>query len=179
MRIQVFIATSLDGFIARLDGSLDWLPQAEAETELTEDYGYQAFIESIAGVVIGRNTYEQVKDFSPWPYGSLPVVVLSHRPLELSEGLANTVTLMAETPGQVVEHLRRQGLTNIYIDGGKVIQQFLAAGLVTDLILSRIPILLGQGIPLFGPLPEDIVLAHVKTQSYATGLVQSHYRIGP
>lgn len=130
-------------------------------------------MESVQGVVIGRNTYEQVKDFSPWPYGSLPVVVLTHRPFGLSEELAKTVTIMAESPGRVMQFFNDQGITNIYGDGGRVIQQFLAAGLVTDFIISRIPILLGQGISLFGPLPQDISLAHVKTQSYAYGLIQS------
>ncbi len=176
MLCRVFIATSLDGFIARPNGDLDWLPQAlEGETE---DFGYQAFMAEVDGIILGRNTYELVKTFEPWPYGNRPVVVLSHQGLVVPPEVSTKVTGMAASPAEVVEYMAQRGVTSLYIDGGQTIQQFLAAGLVQELIISRIPILLGEGIPLFGPLPDDIRLQHQQTRTYPQGLVQSHYRVG-
>ncbi|AFY60965.1 dihydrofolate reductase family protein [Synechococcus sp. PCC 6312] len=175
---RVFIATSLDGFIARSNGALDWLPQTPEDSPDFTDYGYQAFMDSVDGVVLGRNTYELVKSFQPWPYGNRPVVVLSHHSCNVPAALRTTVTVMAAVPEQVVDYLSNQGIRSVYIDGGQTIQQFLRAGLIQDLIISRIPILLGEGIPLFGALTTDIPLVHQYTRSYDNGLVQSHYQVG-
>ncbi len=177
MICRVFIATSLDGFIARPNGDLDWLPQAPSDVHNPEDYGYQAFMAAVDGVVLGRNSYDLVKTFTPWPYGTRPVVVLSHHQLPpLGDSLP--LTVMAATPDEVIDFMANQGCRNLYIDGGQTIHQFLAAGLVQELILTRIPILLGQGIPLFGPLTQDIHWQHLHTFTYSNGLVQSHYRVG-
>jgi dihydrofolate reductase len=170
VQASVFIATSLDGFIAREDGAIDWLPQGGAE-----DYGYRAFIETVDTIVMGRRTYETVLAFDPWPYGSIPVVVLSSRPATLRAAPSGSVEPMSGGVPDILRALERRGAGRLYVDGGQTIQRFMAAGAINRLIITRVPVLLGRGIPLFGPLPGDIQLRHIRTQSYASGLVQSEY----
>lgn len=170
MKKTVYIATSLDGFIARENGDLDWLP-----SEGDEDYGYATLMASVDTLVMGRNTFETVRSFGAWPYAEKRVVVLSHRPLALPDELAETVETMGGTPAEIVARLAERDAEHLYIDGGEVIQQFLRAGLIDELILTRVPVLLGAGIALFGPTDSDIVLQHVTTRSFRNGLVQSHY----
>ena len=181
MRASVYIATSLDGFIARPDGGLDWLPGAETppapSNEPAEDYGFGAFMESVDFLVMGRNTFALVADFEPWPYAGTPVIVLSSRPVDIPSRLAGAVEWMAGSPQAVVEALAARGGKHLYIDGGKTIQGFLAAGLIDQLIITRVPVLIGAGIPLFGPLPADTQLRHITTQAFANGLVQSAYAV--
>ena len=171
MKASVFIATSLDGFIARPNGDLDWLPPGGGE-----EHGYEAFMATVDALVIGRKTYETVLGFDTWPYGEKPVVVLSTRPLAPAPSGA-VVEHMAGPPVELVSQLAARGVRHVYVDGGITIQRFLQAGLIQRLIITRIPVLLGDGIPLFGPLPRDIVLQHVGTRQYASGLVQSEYAV--
>jgi dihydrofolate reductase len=171
MKASVFIATSLDGFIARPNGDLDWLPPGGGE-----EHGYEAFMATVDALVIGRKTYETVLGFDTWPYGEKPVVVLSTRPLATAPSGA-VVEHMAGPPVELVSQLAVRGVRHVYVDGGITIQRFLQAGLIQRLIITRIPVLLGDGIPLFGPLPRDIVLQHVGTRQYASGLVQSEYAV--
>lgn len=175
MKASVYIATSLDGFIAREDGDLDWLEENGGET--AEDYGYQQFMDTVDVLVMGRNTYEKVLNFGEWPYGAKPVVVLSGRSLEIPEHLAKSVETMAGSPGEVVGRLAQRGASRLYIDGGKTIQAFLNARLIQRLIITRIPVLIGAGIPLFGPLAGDIKLRHIETRSFRNGFVQSEYEV--
>jgi dihydrofolate reductase len=180
IKTSVYIATSLDGFIARADGGLDWLPGADGEdgSETREDYGYRAFMDSVDYLVMGRSTYEVVLGFGrEWPYGKKPVVVLSSRPVDIPDRIADTVEWMSDPPDDVVRRLAERGASHLYIDGGQTIQGFLAAGLIQQLIITRVPVLIGNGIPLFGPLPHDIQLRHIETRSFASGLVQSRYEI--
>ena len=172
----VFIATSLDGFIAREDGGIDWLPAGGGDPA-ADDYGYQQFFASVDALVMGRNTFELVRTFGAWPYGDTPVVVLTTRALELPRDLRARVTVMSGDPRDVAARLAERGLHRLYVDGGRTVQGFLAAGLVRRLVVTRIPILLGRGIPLFGPLPHDVRLVHVATRSWPTGLVQSEYEV--
>lgn len=174
MTCTAFIATSLDGFIARTNGGIDWLAAVEREGE---DYGYAAFMATVDVLVMGRGTFETVVDFPEWPYGDTPVAVLTHRPLTVPERLQNKVSVLALEPAAVIEHFRQQGAAHLYVDGGKTIQSFLAAGHLDRLVISQIPVLLGEGIPLFGPLPADRRLLHLETKSFASGLVQSTYEI--
>jgi dihydrofolate reductase len=174
MKATVYIATSLDGFIAREDGAIDWLPPIEVAGE---DYGYQAFMDSVDALVMGRNTYEQILSFEAWPYGNKPVIVLSSQPLPIPEAMTSTVESMTASPQAVVQQLAQRGYQQLYIDGGKTIQGFLAAGLIQELIIARIPILIGTGIPLFGAIPHDIRLHHLETRSFANGVVQSKYEV--
>lgn len=172
MNISVFVGTSLDGFIARPNGDLDFLPEGGGEP-----HGYDEFFASVDALVIGRKTFETVLAFKAWPYGDKRVVVLSSRPLDLSAAAEGVVEQMAGAPAEIVSKLAASGAHHLYIDGGITIQRFLRAGLVGRLIITRVPVLIGEGIPLFGALPHDIHLRHVATRQYPSGLVQSEYFI--
>lgn len=172
MPCNVFIATSLDGFIARPDGALDWLPVPEAGGE---DYGYKAFMDGVDAIVMGRGTFDAVEAMDiDWQYGK-PVVVLTTRAMPPKSRLSDPLHPMRGEPKEIVDQCAANGWTSLYVDGGVTIQQFLGAGLIERLILTRIPVLLGRGIPLFGALPHDVHLEHVRTQAYANGMVQSEY----
>jgi dihydrofolate reductase len=172
---SVYIATSLDGFIARRGGELDWLV-GEGGAEGDEDYGYAAFMETVDVVVMGRGTFEKVLTFDPWPYAGKRVVVLSSSQVEIPPQLAGAAELHALAPADLVARLASEGARHLYVDGGQTIQRFLSAGLISSLIVTRIPVLIGEGIPLFGPLPHDVKLEHVETRSFPNGFVQSRYR---
>ncbi len=174
MTASVFIATSLDGYIARQDGSLDWLP-----VDGGEPHGYDEFMATVDALVIGRNTFETVLKFDAWPYGAKPVVVLSTTLSELKAPEGAVCFLMAGSPREIVTRLGQQGMKHLYVDGGVTIQGFLQAGLIRRLIITRIPVILGSGIPLFGSLPHDVRLEHVSTRSYPSGMVQSEYVMIP
>ena len=172
MTVSVFVGTSVDGFIARPNGDLDWLPEGGGEP-----HGYDEFIASVDAIVIGRNTFEKVLTLGPWPYGDKRVVVLSHRPVDLSAAVGGVVEQMAGPPAAIVSQLAASGAHHLYVDGGITIQEFLRAGLIQRLIITRVPVLIGEGIPLFGTLPHDIRLRHVATRHYPSGLVQSEYQV--
>lgn len=172
MKASVFVGTSLDGFIARMNGDFDFLDAGG-----NEPHGYEEFIATVDALVMGRNTYETVLAFEAWPYGTKPVFVLSSRSLAPAPAGA-VVERLAGDPADVVSQLEARGIGHAYIDGGVTIQRFLQAGLIQRLIITRVPVLIGSGIPLFGPLRRDIVLRHVATRQYAGGLVQSEYEIG-
>lgn len=171
MKASVFIGTSVDGFIARTNGGLDWLPSDGGEA-----HGYDEFIAMVDALVIGRKTFETVLAFDAWPYGEKPVFVLSTRTLAPAPPGA-VVEPMSGEPSEIVSQLDARGFRHIYVDGGITIQRFLRAGLIQRLIITRVPVLIGEGIPLFGPLPRDISLKHVATRQYASGLVQSEYEV--
>jgi dihydrofolate reductase len=176
MKASVYIATSLDGFIARANGDIDWLPGGGSVDD-GEDYGYKAFMETINVLVMGRHTYEKALTFAAWPYGSTPVVVLSSKQVHIPQHLAASVESLSCSPGELVRRLSERGARHLYVDGGKTIQGFLEAGLLQQLIITTIPILLGTGIPLFGPLTHDIRLRHIETRQFVNGLVQSTYEV--
>jgi dihydrofolate reductase len=172
MKASVFIGTSLDGFIARPDGTFDFLPEGGGEP-----HGYNEFIATIDAIVIGRKTFETVLPMKPWPYGNNRVVVLSSRPIDFSTIVGGSVEQMSGPPAEIVSKLAATGVTHAYIDGGITIQQFLRAGLIQRLIITRVPVLIGEGIPLFGSLPQDIRLRHIATKHYPSGLVSSEYQV--
>ena len=172
MKASVFVGTSLDGFIARPNGEFDFLP-----ADGGEPHGYTEFIATVDAIVMGRNTFETVLTMTPWPYGKKRVVVLSSRPLDLSTTVAAYVEQMSGSPAEIVAKLAATGAHHIYIDGGITIQRFLRAGLIQRLIITRVPVLIGEGIPLFGALPHDICLRHIATRQYPSGLVSSEYHI--
>ena len=175
---SAFIATSLDSFIAREDGGIDWLAAgSDGAQDPSEDYGYAEFVATVDVLIMGRGTYEKVLTFEGWPYGSTKVIVLSSRPLAIPDHLADRVEAMSIPPGEVVAELARRGHRHAYVDGGRTIQGFLSAGLLDRLIVTRIPILLGSGRPLFGTLPHDVRLRHVQTRAFSSGLVQSEYEV--
>ena len=171
MKASVFIGTSLDGFIARVNGDLDFLPPGGGEP-----HGYDEFMATVDALVIGRKTFETALAFDTWPYGAKPVFVLSTRARAPAPPGA-VVERMSGTPAEIVSLLAARDIRHIYVDGGITIQGFLQAGLIQRLTITRIPVLLGSGIPLFGVTGRDILLEHVKTRHYASGLVQSEYTI--
>ena len=173
---HVFIATSLDGFIARRDGSLDWLFAASGQGE---DHGYDRFMAGMDGVVMGRGSFEAVLGFGvPWPYAK-PVVVLSRTLArgDLPEELRGRVAVSAEAPRPLFERLWREGWRRAYVDGGAVIRSFLADGLIADMVLTRAPVLIGDGRSLFGGAGPDRLLRHAETRAFPSGLVQSRYEV--
>lgn len=181
MKASVYIATSLDGFIARENGDLDWLPGSDGTSgngeSGDEDFGYKAFMDSVDVLVMGRNTFETVLSFGQWPYGSKRVVVLSSKLTQVSDKLPKTVELWSGSLTGLIKNLRESGAKHLYVDGGKTIQSFLNAGLIQEIIITRIPVLIGKGIPLFGPLDKDVQLQHIETRSFANGFVQSKYKV--
>ena len=172
MKASVFVGTSLDGFIARHNGDFDFLPEGGGEP-----HGYSEFIATVDVLVIGRNTFEKVLTLDTWPYEDMRVVVLSNRTIDASASSPARVERMSGSPPEIASRLAASGAQHAYIDGGLTVQQFLRAGLIQRLIITRVPVLVGQGIPLFGSLPQDVKLRHVATQAYGSGLVKSEYEV--
>lgn len=176
IKATAFIATSLDGFIARKDGNLDWLPGAETSDE---DYGYAEYTATVDVLVMGRKTFKKVLTFGEWPYSGMRVVVLSTSLTknETPEALTNEVEIHPGPVGELMTYLESSGSSSVYVDGGKVIQNFLKEGLLSQITIATIPVLIGSGIPLFGDSGRDIKLEHLKTKSFESGIVQSTYRV--
>ena len=171
MKATVFVGTSLDGFIARPDGAFDFLDAGG-----NEPHGYEEFMATVDALVIGRKTFEVVLSLGGWHYGKKPVFVLSHHDLPPAPAEA-VVERMSGDTSEIVSQLERRGLEHIYVDGGLTIQEFIRAGLIQRLIVTRVPVLIGEGIPLFGKLLHDIPLKHIDTRQFAGGLIQSEYEI--
>lgn len=173
VKVSVFVATSVDGYIARSDGDVSWLEEYEPMGE-GEDGGYAELFDSVDALVMGRGTFEKVLTFD-WSYGDKPIIVLCRSKSEVPEALRASVRVDASAPQELMEKLAEKGCQHIYLDGGKVIQSFLSAGLVDEMTLTRIPVLLGEGIPLFGSLDEDVKLKLLESRSWENGFVQEKY----
>jgi len=171
---HVFIAQSFDGFIARKDDDIDWLMKYDGG----DDNGYDSFASNIDGLIMGRGTYEKVLQFDPWPY-TKPVTVMSRtlNPSDVPDKLQDKVQIVNLTPIEVMKAMSEKGWKRAYIDGGKLIQSFLRDGLIEDMIVTTIPVLIGDGIPLFGELKQDVDLDLVGVKSLKPGFVQTHYNI--
>jgi dihydrofolate reductase len=176
-KCSVFIATSLDGFISRIDGSIAWLDDANARVPAGEDCGYGKFMATVDALVMGRYTFELAQSFGEWPYGTTPVVVLSSRMSSLPRTVPGSVSRSDETPAALVSRLSSEGMRHLYIDGGVTIQRFIAAALIDEITITKIPVLIGAGRPLFGPLTSDVRLEHISTHAFDFGFVQSKYRV--
>jgi dihydrofolate reductase len=172
MKMSVFVGTSLDGFIARRNGSFDFLPEGGGEP-----HGYDEFMASVDTLLIGRNTFEVVLGLAEWPYAKKRVVVLSSRPVDMSQVRGGVVEQMSGAPAEIATRLAATGAQHVYVDGGITVQRFLAAGLIQGLVITRVPVLIGDGIPLFGSLPHDVKLRHVETRQFKSGLVRSEYQV--
>ncbi len=175
---SVFLGMSVDGFIARLDGDLSFLTgggDAGGAPDDGEggDFGFAEFVSGIDAIVMGRCTYEFIKPFEDWPYQGKPVHVLS---TTLPVGADPRITVQRSFEDAVAA-IRAAGYRRVYVDGGRTVHTFLRAGLITDLTLSRVPVLIGTGHTPFGELAADIRLEHVRTQTYAGGMVQTTYRV--
>ncbi len=169
---SVFIATSIDGYIATPDGGLSWLD--EVPNVNSEDAGYSAFMARIDALVMGRSTYETVLGFEAWPYGK-PVFVPTTTLTEVPEHLKGKVEFISGTPQEIVSFLNAKGHKRLYIDGGKTIQRFLAAGLIDEMIITRIPVVLGEGIPLFANEGTVQWFEHIHTEVFLGAMVQTQY----
>ncbi len=173
VKISVYIAVSLDGFIARKNGDLDWLPPGK---EGDEDFGYAEFMSTVDHIVMGRNTFEKVLTFDEWHYDK-KVIVLTSRDLTIPPELAGKVEALHLSPRELIHEMDRRGAKHIYLDGGVTIQRFLREDFLEEMIITTIPILIGDGLPLFGELEKDVRLELVKSQSFKNGFVQNKYRI--
>lgn len=177
IKCSVFIAASVDGFIARADGDIEWLHRPEYECPVLNGLSYEAFMASVDALVMGRKTLEKVLSFPDWPYENTPVVVLSQSGVTLPEALRDKVEVLAGEPAVIVAQLAARGLKHLYIDGGQTIQGFLAAGLINELVITRIPVLLGQGITLFSLVGEPRALRLIDASVSDNGFVQSRYHV--
>ena len=183
----MFIAASLDGFIARSDGAIDWLGAVEREGE---DYGFAAFFASVDALVMGRKTYETALGFDPWPYAGVRCVVMTG---DTARAPRHGEEFVAGDLAALLARLGAEGVKRVYVDGGTVIAQALKARLVDDMTVSVIPVLLGAGPPLApgvggggseaggavagGEASADVRLELVEHRAYASGLVQLQYRL--
>ncbi|NKL21127.1 dihydrofolate reductase family protein [Rhizobium leguminosarum] len=172
---HVFIATSLDGFIARESGEIDWLLKHD---QAGEDHGYDDFIRDIDVIVMGRGTYVAVRSMGDWFY-TRPVLVLSEQlaQQEVPSELHGKVRFSDKPPEEAMAMLQSEGARRAYVDGGRIIQSFLQLDMISDMVITRVPILLGTGRPLFGDGQRDVALAHKGTRSFPSGLVQSSYEV--
>ena len=166
---SAFIGTSVDGFIARSDGDLKWLI---SRGEAAGDYGYDEFIAGIDTIVMGRGTYEVGLTFDQWLYDGLNVAVLS-----TSLQTDDPRITIHRSLDELLTALHERGAKGVYVDGGKVIQSFLGAGLLDEITISAVPVLIGSGIPLFGPVNADISLVHKSTRVLDAGMVQTVYTV--
>jgi dihydrofolate reductase len=169
----VYIATSLDGFIATPEGGIDWLE--DAPNPEGSDFGFSEFLSRVNAILMGRATFEKVLAFDHWPY-TIPAFVLSNTLKEVPPALENKVRIVTGPLVEVVAQLGAQGLNNLYIDGGRVIQSFLREDLIDELIIARFPKLLGRGIPLFGELNGTLDFSHIETEVIQNHIVKSRYR---
>ncbi|KMM99587.1 MULTISPECIES: dihydrofolate reductase family protein [Pseudomonas] len=177
IKCSVFIAASVDGFIAREDGDIEWLHSPEYECPALNGLSYEDFMSSIDALVMGRKTLDKVLSFPEWPYADKAVIVLSRLGVSLPEPLQGKVEVLAGEPADIVAQLAARGMKHLYIDGGQTVQAFLAAGLINELVITRIPVLLGRGIPLFGPLGTEQKLRLIDSAMSDNGFVQSRYQV--
>lgn len=170
----VYVGQSLDGYIAGPNGELDWLDEIDNPEE--DDFGYAAFMENIDALVMGKNTFEKVSSLGMWPYKK-PVFVASNSLTTLPPSVDGKAFLIKGTPNEMFQILNKNGFTNLYIDGGSLIQSFLKEGLIDKIIVTTVPILLGEGISLFGNLPERVKLKFVDSEVLINQLVKTHYEV--
>jgi dihydrofolate reductase len=176
IRCSVYVAVSLDGYIAGENDDLAWLNPPEG-TPPGEDFGFKDFFASVDVVIMGRRTYAAVMGFENWPYPDKRVIVLAHQPFNIPPHLTANIERMSGEPGEIVDALEKQGVRHAYVDGGLTIQAFLEAGLIDEMTLTHIPMVLGGGVPLFGSTRHPIHLRHVETKHYSNGYVQTKYNL--
>ncbi len=171
-RVSVFIASSVDNFIATDDDRLDWLHAAAKDGE---DYGYDSFMSTVDGMAMGRGTWNHIESIDPLPFGDRKLFVFTHRPPQNDR---QGVTFWERAPDKALAEWTALGLEHIYLDGGQLISSFLARGLVDDLLLTKIPILLGSGKPLFSRFGRTTKLSLDAVESFPSGIVNIRYSRG-
>ena len=170
LRAVVFLGLSVDGRIARPDGDLEWLT---SRGEAAGDAGFTPFVETVDSVLMGRKTYEAIASEEHWPYLDRPMHVIS---TTLAADVDPRITVHRSAE-EAVDALQRNGHRRVYVDGGETIRWFLASQLVDELTLSHVPVLIGEGPTLFGPLTGDVDLKHLRTTVLDGGMVQTTYRV--
>lgn len=171
MANMVYIASSLDGYIARANGDISWLD--DIPNAKNSDFGYAEFIDRIDGILMGRNTFDAVLEFDTWPY-THPVFVLSNTLKKVPENLNKQVNIVNGDLKTILNNLKEGGVVNLYVDGGKTIQSFLKEDLIDEMIITTVPILIGDGIPLFGYIEGDLKFKCEKVE-YISDYVIKHY----
>ena len=174
-KCSVFIATSADGFIARPDGDVSWLHKPEYEDAATLGVTYSEFISTVDAILMGRNTFEKVLTFGEWPYNDIEVIVLTNRELSLPGHITAEIRTESGSPEDITERLAGEGYKHLYIDGGLTIQRFLEAGLIDEMTITGIPVLLGEGIPLFGQAGKERDLELIEVFTSESGVLQKRY----
>ena len=170
-KIILFIACSLDGYIARPDGDIEWLSKVERKDE---DYGYSKFIESIDAIAMGSNTYRQVLGFGEWPYEGKTTFVFSKSRLHTDRP---DILFMPDSLESSILNMEARGFDNIWLmGGGELISSFYRSGLIDEYMISIVPFILGKGIRLFGDTEKEADLKLVSSKKYDSGLVQVHYK---
>ncbi len=170
---RVFIATSIDGFIADTEGGIEWLEMIP--NPMGDDMGYSGLMKNTDALVMGRTTFEKVLSFGiPWPYEK-PVFVLSRSMRTIPEELEGKVEILAGKPNEILKEIKSLGFQNLYIDGGKVVQEFLQADLIDELTITVIPVVLGAGIPLFGKQPDSLEFSLTESKVFLGQLVQTTF----
>jgi dihydrofolate reductase len=184
MKLSVFIATSSDGYIASENGGVKWLDTAgnpEADMGQQSDMGFNDFMESIDCMIMGRKTMVKLSSFDlsveQWPYGNTRIIALSNRIKQAPENLHGNVEMYSGNLEELISQLEAQGHKHAYIDGGSTITAFLNLGLITDMIITRAPILLGSGIPLFGDLDAQILLNSAEVVAYPNDFISTKYKV--
>ena len=172
MKTSVYIGKSLDGFIAKTDGNIDWLTPYANDDAI---HAYEKFMNGIDAIVIGRGTFEKILTFPSWPYEK-KAFVLSTSLKQLPDTVKDRATVLSMKPKELLTYLSGMGFSSIYVDGGKVIQDFLKEDAIDELIISKVPLLIGNGIPLFGFLSADLKFKHMRTEIQSNGLVRSYYK---
>ena len=173
MKGLVFIAASLDGYIADADEGLDWLQASGGDP--AEDYGYATFFDAVDVLLMGRSTYRTVLGFDAWPYEGRRVIVASRSLPASTDASPGGVEVTGEEVGSLFDRLAADGIERVYVDGGRLISSCLEAGLIDELIITRVPVVLGGGVPLFSAMARPVELQHIATRTFPSGFVQSHY----
>lgn len=184
MKCSVYIATSLDGYIAKLDGGLDWLMSAgntEADLGENADMGFKKYMASVDCMIMGRKCMQVIDAMAltaeQWPYGNTRIMVLSNTLKEVPKGLVGKVEIFSGEITNLIKMLEEEGFKHAYVDGGVTIQSFINLGLINEMTITRAPVLIGEGIPLFGKIQKDIKLEKTSVKAFANDFVQECYQV--
>ena len=177
IKCSVYLASSIDGFIAGKDGDIQWLHRPEYAVEQLNGLGYEDFIATVDAIVMGRHTFEKVLTFSDWPYENVHVMVLSEKGLTIPFHLAEKVSIDSGNPDDIVRRLGSKGMKHLYIDGGKTVQRFLKAHRIDEITITQVPILIGGGISLFDSLGIEVPLKLIASSESKNGMVQVRYKV--
>jgi len=185
MKCAVYIATSADGYIATLDGGVDWLDSAgnadSGDRPPMEDGGFSSYLDSVDCMVMGRNTMEKIASFNltpdQWPYREIPIHVLSKSISQVPSALPDSVSIFAGTIPELHSQLEGDGFEHAYVDGGSIITSFIQHNLIDEICVSQAPILLGDGLPLFGKIDETVQLSEAQATVFSNDFVQLKYTV--